>query len=621
MRSYARCLATSWLLIFSVNSQAELQALKVPTLNPATHKFIGSSVIADSIDNQAPNQQFRDRTYYYDLALDSTGKAYVLYANPKPVQANASAPINFEIERTDIILAIETASGWDKVTLSTDGVYQPAGLQIEADSNDVLHMIYIRKTAKLMAGELTNVDYLMYRTFNAGTLSDEVEVGDIDATPANFAGLGGWRTRMAIAPDNAVYMLREGATEGLKEPVFNLLIPDEDGNWTMQTLSGLPTANWYRLAEFLIDKAGHPHLLYSDYAYNNAGQTYTSGGFAGLDHLGFHNLWYAESQTLDGQGWTSFQLDEDPNSDLPTLYNFQYWPTLTLDEKNNPAVANWLWKAGTVLPGYGASTVFFRRDSDGNWSVNRTTRVFDNAGLSYVPNASLAGMGPGLVKTDTGWHGVWDSSHPRPFEHAFGRGGILYRYSPDGKDWSYYQPLAEFSAEGYCITQVDKSNRLNVLVLGDHTDTQLYLLRYQLPDTNLMELFSDRRYYYRGEAVSLHARIKSGAVGDFYAITISQARPEINQASEIWQLTANLTWQKVADLTQLQPLLSLPDNAGLDFNSAIGVVAAGQKPFDKPDTDYTLYSLVTQAGSKPTEGKWVTPLYSKEITVNKSLPQ
>ncbi len=609
------------LLFFALNAQAELKPLLVPNLDVVSNKFIGKSVIADSIDNQSLNQQFRDRTYYYDLALDSTGKAYVLYANPKPVAPNSSLPIDFETERTDIILATETTSGWDKITLSTDGVYQPAGLQIEADSNDVLHIIYIRKTAKLMGGVPALVDYLMYRKLQDGLLSEEIEVGNLETNPANFAGLGGWRTRMAIAPDNSVYMLREGGVEGLLQPLLNLLSPDGEGNWTMQPISGLPTANWYRLAKFLIDKAGQPHIIYADYAYNNAGQVYTSGGFAGLEHFGFHNLWYATAATLTGQGWNATQLDEDPASSLPTLYNFQFWPDLALDENNHPSVANWLWKAGTVLPGYGASTVFFQRDGAGNWTTNRATRTFDNAGLSYIPNGSLAGMGPGLVKNSDGWHGVWDSSHPRPFEHSFGRGGILYRYSPDGKDWSYYQPLAEFSAEGYCLTEIDSQHRLNVLVLGDHTDTQLYLLRYQLPDSNLMEVFSDRRYYYNGEPVTLHARIQSGAVGDFYVATISDARPEINQPSEIWQLTSTLAWQKITDLSQLKPLLSLPVGAGLNFNAAISTIAAKQVPFDKPDTDYTLYSLVTRPNTDITAGEWITPLYAKSITVNKSLPQ
>ena len=541
-----------------------------------------------------------------------------LYADTKPLTPDSSSPVDFTQEKTDIILAIETEAGWDKQTLTTEGLYQPTGLQIEIDSNGVVHLIYVRKLDKVLGEELQTVDYLVYRTIEEGIVSEEIEVGDLNV--GNVAGLGGWRTRFAFTPDNQVYMLREGSTQDLTQPVFNLLIPNGEGNWTITELSGLPRANWYRLGDFLIDTEGRPHMIFADYAYNNSGEPYTSGGSAGRDDAGFHNLWYASSETLDGQGWSAFMLDADPNSDVATLYNDEFWPNLSLDENNNPAVATWEWKVGNRLPGYNSHTVFFLRDSEGNWSTSRTTRLLDN--VTYRPEGELAGMGPGLVKTATGWHGVWDSSHPRPFEHSFLRGGIMYRYSPDGKNWTYYQPLAEFSGEGYSVVKIDAQNRLNVLVLGDHTDTQLYLLRYQLPSNNLMEVYPDRRYYFLGEPVTLHARVQSDAVGDYYVAAVSKARPDINQPSETWQLNANLAWVQINSLAELTPTLTIPAGSGLNFNDTIGVVEANQQPFDKPDTDYTIYSLVVNQGADFNDAQqWVTPLFTREITANKSFPE
>jgi len=603
----------------SSSALAELTPLLVPTLDSTTNKYVGKSVITDSIDNRAPGQQFRDRTYYYDLALDSSGRAYVLYAQPKPLALNSSQAVDFDHEKTDIILAVETATGWSKQTLTTEGVFQPSGLQIEVDKNDVLHLIYIRKLTKTFSKTAQEVDYLIYRKVENGVVSEEVEVGDTSLQPPNFSGLGGWRTRMAIAPDNSVYMIREGGNDNLGLPLLKLLTPDGKGNWTAQAISGLPATNWYRIGKFLIDSAGKAHIIFVDYAYNSAAQTYTAGGFFGLDNLGFHNLWYASSATLDARDWKAVQLDEDPKSSAPALNNFQFWPDLALDERNNPAVATWLWRVDTQFPGYNSSTVFLQPDAAGNWVGNRTTRIFDD--VTYRPNGPLAGMGAGLIKDAAGWHGVWDSSHPRPFEHAFERGGVMYRFSPDGQDWAYYQPVAEFSAEGFCIVKIDKQNRVNILVLGDHTDTQLYLLRYQLPNNNLMEVFADRRYYYSGESVTMKARVQPGAVGDFYVAAMSKERPKIKQAAEIWQLTANLTWQKIKGLDQLRPLLSLPAGAGVDFNNTIGVVGPGQAPFDKQDTDYTIYSVVAEPGTNVLDGQWVTPLFAREISVNKSLPQ
>lgn len=593
---------------------AQLTPLLVPEFDSFTKKYTGKSLIADSIDNQAPNQSFRDRTYYYDLALDSTGKAYVLYAQPKPLTPNSSEPVNFDQEKTDIILAVETQTGWDKQILTTNGVFQPTGLQIKSDSNDVLHLIYIRTLTKIIGEQEQELENLMYRKIEDGVVSDEFEVGNIST--ANFAGLGGWRTRMAISPDNKVYMIRESGSQDLTQPFLNFLTPGGNNNWTASKISGLPDSNWYRLGNFIIDSDGHAHILFGDFAYNQNGNSYTADGSGYIDHLGFHNLHYAYSITLDAENWTSSKLDTRSDASTPAVYNDQFWSDLALDEKNSPSVAVWLWPVGTQYPGHNSSTVFLKKNTSGQWTRVVTTRKFEN--LSYRPNGELAGMGPGIVNDQYGWHGVWDNSHPRPFEHEFERGGIIYRFSSDGNDWSSYDVIAPFSAEGYCKTIIDSQNRLNVLVLGDHTDTQLYLLRYQLPDNNLMELFPDRKFYYLGEDMNLHAQVRSGAVGDFYVVAISNARPEINQPQEIWQLNIDLTWQKIGDLSQLSPMLSL--TAGVNFSGRLTTITHGKEPFDKPDTDYYIFSVVSESGKDLLSGQWVTPLSAYKITANKTLP-
>ena len=290
--------------------------------------------------------------------------------------------------------------------------------------------------------------------------------------------------------------------------------------------------NGSRLGEFHIDTLGRPHIIYGDYAYDSNGNSYsTNGNHLDVDANGYHNLWYAFSETLSGSNWQSLILDA-----TPTLYNWQFWVDLTTDENGVPAVAKWIWKPGTITPqAYGTYTVFFRQVSGewNNWTVTRTTASFDNLtykGVSKVPGVgpdTVAGMGPGIVKDKYGWHGVWDNSHPRPFEHEEPRGGTIYHFSSDGVDWSYYQIIAPFSVEAHCEAQI-RDGVLNVLVLGDHTDTQLYLLRYKLPGNSIMEFYPDRETYYEGETISLHALVRNGFQGDWYAAAITGGNSAIN---------------------------------------------------------------------------------------------
>lgn len=605
------------LCLLSSAVQAELATLMMPTFDAATNKLIGKSVIADSLDNVNQSQRYRDRIYYYDFVNDANGTAYVLYALPRPTMLDSPVGVDFKNEKTTIILAIETPTGWTKTELTTEGVYHPTGLRIQIDSKGTLHLSYTRKLDVVLGTEKKNEDYLVYRKFENGALSEEVLVGDVPK--GNVAGLGGWRTYMAVSPDNKVYFLREGASEkNANKPALKLLVPDGKNNWTATeiTFSNLPASNWYHLGKFIIDSKGEAHIVFGDFAYDKNGQKYTATDENNVDKFGYHNLWYASSKTLDGKGWATFQLDEDPSN--ATLYEQEFWVDLIIDAQNNPSVATWVHPVGTSDMKYNTSGFMFHRDSAGNWQGSRTTRVFD-ASYTYQGKGWIEGMGAGLAKDQYGWHGVWDDSHSRPIEHESPRGGLVYRFSPDGKNWSSYQLLAEFSGEGSSLVKIDKQNRLNVLVLGDHTDTQLYFLRYQLPTNNLMEVSPDRKFYYNGETVSLNAQVRNGAVGDFYVAVIGEARPEIEQKQEIWQLNADFSWQQLTDLTQLKPVVSL--GQGISFNGQIGAISSKQAPFKNPDTTYTIYAAVSQNGTSVlTPSNWVTPLLVRQIVANKTLP-
>jgi len=382
-------------LLLASAAHAELTPLVTPATNPAM------SIVADSIENS--QRKYRDRIYYYELAVDDSGKAYILYASPAPVAPNSNADIARDDkvmennERSAIWLLVETEQGWNKIPVTGNGAYQPTGLRLQLDNNGTLHLSYIEKRSVMLGTETKIEDYLMYRTFENGVLSAEKMVGDVPK--GNVAGLGGWRTYMAIAPDNEVYFLREGASEqNPNKPVLKLLVPDGNGNWEAKNVSftNLPAPNWFHLSKFIIDSTGVAHIIFGDFAYDKNGQQYVATSEATADHFGYHDLWYATSNTLDGEGWSAFKLDEDPASAIPTLHEQEFWVDLTLDEQNNPIVTTWLHPVGTNDIKSNTSGFMFSRDSIGNWSGIRTTRAFD--GLPYTGKGYVEGMGAGLIK-------------------------------------------------------------------------------------------------------------------------------------------------------------------------------------------------------------------------------
>ncbi len=590
---------TPWKFICSIimlagfvplSAQAELTKLK-------------ESVVEES------EEPYEDRIYYYDMALDAQGRARVVYARPKP-----------DRQHTDVILASETETDWNKVILTPVSIYRPDATHIDVDPAGNFHITYIKNNGNV--DELGNPDSdLMYLFLRPEEL-DGLTHGDVVIREQRVS-LGGWRSQLEVGDNGQPYILREFETG------FCLFTPAPEETesklsecsvvypgWRAQKLN-LPAVNWSRLGEFLVDSAGGAHLIYGDYAYDRHGNPYQGDGtYGGADHDGYHNLWYAYSPSPEANAWQRQPLDE--GSGVPTLYNWQFWVDLAVDEQNNPAVSKWLWKPGTPdRLAYDTKNLLFHKQA-GQWRMNYTSRLFD-ASLTYAPHGPVAGMGAGLVKNAQGWHGVWDNSHPRPFEHESERGGLMYRYSPDGLTWSSYQLIAPYSGEGRSEVQLH-GQQMNILVLGDHTNAKLYFLRYQLPGDNLLEVFPDRKYYYRGEPVTINARLEPGAAGDFYAVAISRARPEIQQSSEIWQLTGNLTWEKISDLSQWRPVLSFPQG-GAKFTLPISQVGPGEPPFDKPDTYYDILSVVTPPGGAPLDNaNWITPGFTASLGANLTIP-
>lgn len=573
------------------------------------------SIVEESRDE--PDDPYGHRIYYYDMALDAEGRAYVLYARPKEDRVH-----------TDVILAVETPNGWVEAIVTPVSVYRPDAIHLDADDADHFHLTYLQKNGGAQYINDFETEDLMYARLSKAEIHGWIGNQELFhaqvSTRAQPVSLGGWRSQLEVSAAGTPYIVREfenglclftpdTAAAELADSPCSLVYP----GWQAQKLE-LPRMNWSRLGEFHLDAQGGAHLIYGDYAFDRKGQPYTAGdGFQPEPHLEYyHNLWYARASAPQGV-WGAMILDENAADSTPTLYNWQFWVDLTSDAEGNPAVTKWLWKPGTQdVQAYDTKSVFFHNNGAG-WRAAYATPIFND--VSHYADGPVAGMGPAVLKTAEGWHGVWDSSHSRPYDHTSERGGLMYRFSPDGIDWSTHQILAEFSAEGRVEMQLH-DNTLNILVLGDHKDTKLYFMRYQLPEPAHLEVFPGRTFYYRGEPVSLHAKIGAGAVGDFYAAVFSRSRPEINQPGEIWQLLPDYTWQKIVDVQALAPFMSVtPANAAAQVLK-LGNVAAMTEPFAQKDTYYDVYTVAAKPGTHVLDLQWLTPLTGHTLFANIALP-
>ena len=521
----ARAIALLLLLFLTL-----LLVLAKPVISHAQLSFIQDIILADS------EEPFADRIYYYDMAVDSQGKAHVLYALPQQDRIHSK-----------IIYAVETNEGWQQRTISTQGKYIPTGIQIAVASNDTISIMYITASNDYDAS-------LVYRTITpTGILSDEIIVA-----------AGGWRSRLQLTPQDTPVIIREWST-GLMLYTWN---SDSFVEHTIQ----LPISTQVRLGDFKMDTTSGCHILFGDFAHGDS-----------------HNLWYAYAPTPQTGTWAAQIIDNSGH-----LYEMEFWVDLTIDSLNNPIAASYYYNDGNI-PTWG---VFYKRQANGSWTSTISTRKQENC---------RAGMGPGLAVDTYGYHGVWDNSPPNPYEAESPRGTIFYRYSPDGNNWKVHQMLAPYSAEGRCVVRI-KNNQLNVLVLGDYTDTKLHFLRYQLPADKVFDLYPDRMMYHRGEPITFNLFMRGSFNADLYSVCIGR------QSGRIFQLASNLQWHEIPSLQNLGPVVS---NYFVDtFNNELITVIPSAPPASVRDI-FDCYSVAAEPGSNVLDqANWLTPLYGKYIYSN-----
>lgn len=511
------------------------------------------SVIEDS------EEPFSDRIYYYDMEIDNEGKAHVIYALPQPDRINSH-----------IIYAVENGNTWNKQILSQQGKYIPTGVQISLDSTGIFHVIYIKGTNDFDSS-------LTYRTISREGIP----------SPEQNVGMGGWRSRLEINPvDDKPYIMREF------EGGLNILIPQIGGGFIAKAVD-IPAVPFVRLAgvgggSFQIDETGGFHVIYGD--------SFTTATHPVYGTNPRHYLWYANSDSANGP-WTAIKLDDiisDPSERLRT-WELEFWTDMTIVNGIYPIIITYAYNFVdmSIIGTYGR---IFRKDMIG-WHTVIATRNQPRAtaggenGIAQDLNATTS--------RKRGFHGVWDNSPPEPFEFESSRGGIMYRFSPDGINWMVHQLVASYSAEGRCVVKI-YNDKLNILVLGDFTDTKLRFLRYAMHANNLMELYPYQMLHKVGESVPLNGFVHGNFVGDWYALIIGR------YTGSLWFLNSAFTWQQIASLSDLAPFFS--NFSGIDFNAPVFNIPPFTAPFPVQDI-YDFYSVVATTGTNVFDRNWVTPLF------------
>ena len=469
----------------------------LPAMARAQFTFIQDTVLADS------EEPFSDRIYYYDMDIDSRGKAHVIYALPQQDRVHSH-----------IKYAVETDSGWQQTTISTDGKYIPAGIQLAVAPDDSVTMTYI-------TGSNDYDSALVYRTISAdGTLNNPITVSG-----------GGWRSRLQLTSQGEPVIVRE-AVSGLS------LFTWANGQFNQQAIQ-LPVSSQVRLGAFHIDSHGGCHVLFGDWAYPQTNS---------------HNLWYAFSASATGGSWEGTRIDSSGQ-----LYELEFWVDLTTDTANTPIAAMFGGdtRSSSKTPTWG---VFFRQQNDGTWTSTKATRHQEN---------SCAGMGPGLASDQYGYYGVWDNSPPSPYEHESRHGAIFCRFSPDGSNWKVGEMLASYSAEGRCVVRL-KNGILSVLVLGDYTDAKLHFFQYRVPGDQIFDFYPDRMMYHQNEDITFNLLMRGTDNVDLYAVCLGR------NTGKIFQLSADMQWHAIQRIEQITPVLS--DFQLQSFNDTVMTVPATAVP-------------------------------------------
>lgn len=384
---------------------------------------IAEMVVADS-ENENSRQIFS-----YDLEVDTSGTVHVIYSIPVVGES-----------RDQVIYAHGVVGNLAEQVLATNAPHNADSSWIEVDPlvTGKIHVCYLENQEPNQQ--------LVYRTIQNGVPSTSVVVER-----------GAWHTRMQVNENGDPLFVRQGVT---KLRLFEL---NGSGTWTQREISPTPATATARLAEFVYDRTRRVyHVLYGDnYEVREVYKFKSTERTTGT----FHRLWHASSD--DGDTWGASMVD-----DSKTLYEMEYWTSLSLDSEGIPHVSMYKYaEVGQYNTGTG---LLFGGLVDGEWDMSVIVGGSDD---------SRVGMGAGLVlDQQSRWLGVWDSSPDRPIDFSGADGNLACHVSSAGDDWSNKWQLRPFSAEGDIRLRL-RDNTAYVLAQGNFRDVKLHLTSFTVPNS------------------------------------------------------------------------------------------------------------------------------------------
>ncbi|GEM_PF-1634311 len=564
-------------------------------------------------------ESYDRRIYSYQFDIDANGTIHLIYARPAPNALPANLEENPALgqNRTQIIYAKKTiGGGWAPQTgansqqiLEEKGKLGSISTAIQVDSAGTVHVSYLVSKEMKDANGVAHKEWLVYQQIKDGKPSAAIPVAS-----------GAFHTRMQLDGDNRPIFIREGevfAKDGVLLPqpfarTLRLYRPTGENTWQMNELhNSLPSLGapapaastyphpYFRVADFAYDPARKRfHLTYGDKnadflrsAYPTCNQGHCSVNPVYFPPGTGHNLRYAYSD--DGMTWVPSNIDISG-----TLSENEFWTTLVLNGNGAPYAA--MYRYATQPNGYhgGSSNIVGRYDATANaWNM------IPVAGQSTYPGVPhVAGMGPGLaIDSAGGIHGVWDNSPPQPIDADGANGNTMYRYSPDGQNWTTRQMLIPYSVEGNCRVKLF-NQKLVALVLGDYKNARLMLVEADVPSASasLYEVQTNKRLYAPGETVQFYNRIQ-GAVGGDYYLLAQGPFDKINgtyralSTTKLYSLNPDRTWTAIAAKANAKPAASASGSITAPPACASANQCDYQVPFDS--AGFYIAEITLPAGS------------------------
>lgn len=394
---------------------------------------LDSRMLADSPED------FSQRIYGYDMAVDANNDVHVVYSRPTG-------------SGSDQVVYVRRAAGqWQgEQVLSADGLRSSISTHLVVGGDNAVHVSYLRRSTEA----------LYYRRIVNGV-----------PQPEKLVDIGQWNTLMQLDGAGRPLFVRENETQ--PGPISKLaLLSTTDGNSWSKSFLNLPGVNRFRLAGFVFENGRH-HLIYGDSALlkpvlsGKGSTTYVTGVF--------HNLYYAFS--ANGVSWTPNAVDQSG-----TLYENEFWASLAVDG-GQPIVG--MYRYAEYGGEYNTGTsALLARWTGGAWDKRFTT-------ASYPDSREGAALAL-LVDAPEAYLGAWDFS-PDDTQNAYFRGErgniALVRNGTRG-DWQEKLQIDPFSAEGRVVLR-KRGDRLHFLALGDFVDARLY---YREFDLNYIDEEFDRIY-------------------------------------------------------------------------------------------------------------------------------